>query len=290
MGNAHTHRNKRGGRHNRGAPTRPQGAGASASTAGIARPQAAPANPPPAPSAPLAPSSGATPPRRAGMPSGRSRGEPSLRTPYAPGQRAPHGPHQPAPPVARPTEEREGTGTAYEEFVVTTHRMETAPDQGNAPEPSAPDRAEGFANPSAEHLPPAHRHNGRADGAVRHNGHLREHDHDHSYTPVSQRPEFERDGVEVEPLADEDRESPDALPRGDVRGEVGALIDDLKAVFQRDRSTASTNGDTRCGICYLHFALDELEYRDAEGYYVCAGCAQALGAARLPMVRRQKRA
>jgi hypothetical protein len=90
-------------------------------------------------------------------------------------------------------------------------------------------------------------------------------------------------------LDGDERGSAEFVPRGDVRGEVGALIDDLKAIFQHDRATASATGGTRCGICYLHFALDALEYRDDEGYYVCASCAQALGAARLPMVRRQKR-
>jgi hypothetical protein len=33
----------------------------------------------------------------------------------------------------------------------------------------------------------------------------------------------------------------------------------------------------------------DLEYREAEGYYVCASCRQLLGSARLPMVRRQQR-
>jgi hypothetical protein len=78
------------------------------------------------------------------------------------------------------------------------------------------------------------------------------------------------------------------IPRPDVRGAVGELIDDLRGVFQRDRTTASGLGSSRCGVCYLHFPLDELEYREAEGFYVCPNCARALGSQRLPMVRRQK--
>jgi hypothetical protein len=75
----------------------------------------------------------------------------------------------------------------------------------------------------------------------------------------------------------------------DVRGDVGPLIDVLKELFQQDRATASTGGATRCGICYLHYSLGELTYREAEGFYVCPRCAQAVGAGRIPMVRRQKR-
>lgn len=84
--------------------------------------------------------------------------------------------------------------------------------------------------------------------------------------------------------------SADLVPRADVRGDVGPLIDELRAVFQRDRAVASGTAASRCGICYLHFPLDELEYREAEGFYICPVCARALGAQWLPMVRRQKRA
>ncbi len=77
--------------------------------------------------------------------------------------------------------------------------------------------------------------------------------------------------------------------RPEVRGEVGALIDDLRGVFQRDRSVASLPNCARCGVCYHYFMTDDLEYREAEGYYVCAGCAKLLGTTRLPMVRRQQR-
>ena len=80
-----------------------------------------------------------------------------------------------------------------------------------------------------------------------------------------------------------------AAGQPDVRGDVGSLIDALKELFQQDRATASTGGATRCGVCYLHYPLGELVYREAEGFYVCPRCAQAVGAARIPMVRRQKR-
>lgn len=133
--------------------------------------------------------------------------------------------------------------------------------------------------------------------AHHHNGHLRERDRegerDRSYTPAHLRPAFERDGTRAAPeaasAAEMGHDAQEFTPRGDVRGDVGPLIDDLRAIFQHDRTTASTTGGTRCGICYLHFALDALEYREDEGYYVCARCAQALGSARVPMVRRQKR-
>ncbi len=77
--------------------------------------------------------------------------------------------------------------------------------------------------------------------------------------------------------------------RPEIRGEVGALIDDLRGIFQRDRAVASLPNGARCGVCYHYFVTDELEYREAEGYYVCPGCAKLLGANRLPMVRRQQR-
>jgi hypothetical protein len=77
--------------------------------------------------------------------------------------------------------------------------------------------------------------------------------------------------------------------RPEIRGEVGALIDDLRGIFQRDRAVASLPNCARCGVCYHYFVTDELEYRDAEGYYICVRCRQLLGGARLPMVRRQQR-
>jgi hypothetical protein len=75
----------------------------------------------------------------------------------------------------------------------------------------------------------------------------------------------------------------------DVRGDIGELIDSLHEAFERDRSIASQGDSARCGICYLHYFLSELQYRDEEGYYVCASCARALSHTRILMVRRQQR-
>jgi hypothetical protein len=77
--------------------------------------------------------------------------------------------------------------------------------------------------------------------------------------------------------------------RPESRGEVGTLIDALHSVFEQDRATASQSNSARCGICYLHFRQDELVYREAEGFYVCDGCVQALGTQQIVMVRRQQR-
>lgn len=77
--------------------------------------------------------------------------------------------------------------------------------------------------------------------------------------------------------------------RPEARGEVGTLIDALHSVFEQDRATASQSNSARCGICYLHFRQDELVYREAEGFYVCDGCVQALGTQQIIMVRRQQR-
>ncbi len=75
----------------------------------------------------------------------------------------------------------------------------------------------------------------------------------------------------------------------DVRGDVGPLIDDLHAIFERDRAVASQGNTARCGVCYFHFSLAELVYRDAGGFYVCPDCERALGPTRIVMVRRQQR-
>lgn len=93
-----------------------------------------------------------------------------------------------------------------------------------------------------------------------------------------------------EPQNTNDDDDPEYTgPRADVRGSVATLIDSLHQVFERDRSIASQGGVARCGVCYLHFPVGELTYRDVEGFYVCESCAHALGAARVPMVRRQQR-
>jgi hypothetical protein len=77
--------------------------------------------------------------------------------------------------------------------------------------------------------------------------------------------------------------------RPEVRGEIGAMIDDLRTIFAHDRTVASQSGSARCGICYVHYLQSELEYREADGFYVCPNCAQALGTATLFMLRRQQR-
>jgi hypothetical protein len=79
------------------------------------------------------------------------------------------------------------------------------------------------------------------------------------------------------------------LESRDVRGDIGELIDSLHEAFERDRGIASQGDSARCGICYLHHFLGELQYREEEGYYVCASCARALSHTRLVMVRRQQR-
>jgi hypothetical protein len=77
--------------------------------------------------------------------------------------------------------------------------------------------------------------------------------------------------------------------RPEVRGALGPLIDELHDLFAQDRAIASQGGNARCGICYLHHPLGELDYHEAEGFYVCSTCQQALGHATINMVRRQQR-
>jgi hypothetical protein len=77
--------------------------------------------------------------------------------------------------------------------------------------------------------------------------------------------------------------------RAEVRGALGPFIESLREVFERDRGLASQGNSTRCGICYLHFTMTDLLYREDEGFYVCPGCAHTLGSAPLVMVRRQQR-
>ncbi|HEV8193889.1 MAG TPA: hypothetical protein VGP82_20765, partial [Ktedonobacterales bacterium] len=57
-------------------------------------------------------------------------------------------------------------------------------------------------------------------------------------------------------------ETRDKEIRPEVRGEFAPLIDSLKELFQHDRAAASQGNSTRCGICYLHFTVTELEYRE----------------------------
>jgi hypothetical protein len=70
--------------------------------------------------------------------------------------------------------------------------------------------------------------------------------------------------------------------------EFEEMIRSLHELFEQDRQIASQSDSTRCGICYLHFHVDELHYRD-EGFYVCNRCEQALGNQRVTIVRRQQK-
>ena len=67
------------------------------------------------------------------------------------------------------------------------------------------------------------------------------------------------------------------------------LITSLKELFAQDRQVASQQDSTRCGICYMHFTVSELYYRDEEGFYLCKGCERALGKIGVPMLRRQQK-
>ncbi len=74
-----------------------------------------------------------------------------------------------------------------------------------------------------------------------------------------------------------------------VSSDFEQMVQSLHDLFEHDRQVASQTDSTRCGICYLHFSLTELHYRDAEGFYVCAGCNSSLGDHRLPMIHRQQK-
>jgi hypothetical protein len=66
------------------------------------------------------------------------------------------------------------------------------------------------------------------------------------------------------------------------------MVQSLHELFEHDRQIASQPNSTRCGICYLHFPLSELQYRDA-GFYVCSGCSQILGHQDVPMLHKQQK-
>lgn len=306
MGSGHTHRNKRGGRHNRSGPPRASGAesvgGAVGAKADASANVPAQQVPPPPASATARTPHGPTPPSEpqatdapAQMRREKSATGPSLRAPYAPGQRARRDSRRSTDGEERPAAELEVTAI-YEELVVTTRDVEALADRED-PWDTGAAGPRAATDASRDQERPTYQHNGHAHDASRRNGRHQERDHhpDQGYTPAHLRAEVERDGApadsapEIAPYGGSGREGADTASRGDVRGDVGPLIDDLKSLFQRDRATASATGGSRCGICYLHFALDAMEYREDEGYYVCAACAQALGAARVPMVRRQKR-
>jgi hypothetical protein len=66
------------------------------------------------------------------------------------------------------------------------------------------------------------------------------------------------------------------------------LIDSLRDLFEQDRQIASQTDATRCGICYLHFPVSELYYRE-EGFYICPQCDHALGNKKITIIRRQQK-
>src|SRR5437588_9009064 len=68
-----------------------------------------------------------------------------------------------------------------------------------------------------------------------------------------------------------------------------AMLISLHEVFEHDRQVASQQDARRCGICYLHFLVSELHYREEEGFYVCSSCERAAGRHTLPMLRRQQK-
>jgi hypothetical protein len=291
MGNGNTHRNKRGGRHTRNAPSRIVTTQASPGANGVAiapdspRPASAPAS-----TAPSSASADALP-VPAAKPEKPSHNAPSLRAPYAPGQRRERTP-RPAVPAGedRATEIEVTASTVTYETVVLmahdSHHDSAAPRQASAPAGNDAARPSGAPAPADEDDYIPSRWHGEYRGA------LEERDADQSSPLAHQLPVTEREDDEgslAGSPADEELDARDTAAHADVRGSVGPLIDDLRALFQRDRATASSAGGTRCGICYLHFTPAELEYRDDEGYYICADCAGALGTARVPMIRRQKR-
>jgi hypothetical protein len=59
-------------------------------------------------------------------------------------------------------------------------------------------------------------------------------------------------------------------------------------LFEHDRQVASQTDSSRCGICYLHYSLNELHYRE-DGYYVCSDCEHTIGRHAIPMLRRQQK-
>jgi hypothetical protein len=67
-----------------------------------------------------------------------------------------------------------------------------------------------------------------------------------------------------------------------------AMLVSLRELFEHDRQVASQSAGTRCGICYLHFTLDELCYRE-EGFYTCPQCERTLGKRSMPMLRQQQK-
>jgi hypothetical protein len=68
-----------------------------------------------------------------------------------------------------------------------------------------------------------------------------------------------------------------------------AMLVSLHDLFEHDRQIASQTDARRCGICYLHFLVSELRYREEEGLYVCESCDKAASKQQLLMLRRQQK-
>ncbi len=66
------------------------------------------------------------------------------------------------------------------------------------------------------------------------------------------------------------------------------LIQSLRELFEHDRHMASQQDTTRCGICYLHFSVSDLNYHE-EGFYACFACEHALGRQHVTMLRKQQK-
>lgn len=66
------------------------------------------------------------------------------------------------------------------------------------------------------------------------------------------------------------------------------MIASLHELFEQDRQIASQTDSSRCGICYLHFPVSELHYRE-EGLYMCPQCERNLGNHKMPVVRKQQK-
>jgi len=174
----------------------------------------------------------------------------------------------------------------------------TSPPPAQPTEPAAQREAEASAGP--ERRAPRGRLYAPGQGQgprIEHNGHNGQNGHNGHANGLSRRPSREPLSAYVpslpaaaQPANDDDEgQAPYSGPREDVRGPVGELIDALHDLFTHDRTIASQGSSSRCGICYFHYPLGELVYREAEGFYVCQACERALGGARVPMARRQQR-
>ena len=67
------------------------------------------------------------------------------------------------------------------------------------------------------------------------------------------------------------------------------MLASLHELFEHDRQIASQGDATRCGLCYLHFVVSELHYREEEGFYVCQNCERILSKQKIPMLRQQQK-